>query len=262
MKKIIITLAALAIAAQGIWAQSAQPAVTTTTAPAQPTTSAKPTKKVDFNLELAPAITWMSINNKQVDSDGSNVKLNVGMNVNWNLADSYAFVSGLRLNTFGGDLTGNNGTNPSETVLYEIQEFEIPIGMKFRTPEVIENMRFSFNLGLGFGIAFKAHATKTYPSSLSSMDYENDDFDYKLMPFRGIYNVGAGVEYSLGELTLTGRLNYKGSLTSIYFYESGGSMGSATNYLDLNSNYTDRSQYNESIKFSPNAFEIAVGVIF
>jgi hypothetical protein len=244
MKKIIITLAILAFASQGIWAQ---------------TQSSTPMKKVDFNLELAPAITWMSIDNKQVDSDGSNVKLNIGMNVNWNLAESYAFVSGLRLNTFGGDLTGNNGTT-SETVLYEIQEFEIPIGMKFRTPEVIENMRFTFNLGLGFGIAFKAHATKTYPSDLSNFDYENDEFDYKLMPFRGIYNIGAGIEYNLSGLTLTGRLNYKGSLTSVYFYD--GSMGSATNYLDLNSDYQSRSRYNESIKFFPNAFEIAVGVIF
>ncbi len=254
MKKIVLFIVGIVfVTIQITWAQQ-----TTTTLPH---TSSNPTKKIDFNLELAPVITWMNINNKQVDSDGSNVKLNIGMNVNFNLTDSYSFVSGLRLNTFGGDLSGDNGSS-SETILYEIQEFELPIGMKFRTPEVIQNTRFSFNLGLGLGVIFKAHATKNYPIQLSDMDYKNDNFNYKLMPFRGIYNIGAGVEYNIRGVILTGRFNYKGSLTSTYFYERSGSMGSATHYLDLNNAYAERNNYNKSIKFFPNAFETAIGVIF
>ncbi len=260
MKKIILFIAALTIALQGLWAQTP----VTTPPPAQATPAPAPAPKVEdnpkfnFGIEVSPAITWLGIKNDQIESDGSNVKLNFGLNFDYNFTRTIALATGLHFNTFGGKLTGTPNTGGTENITYELTEVEVPIGLKLRTPEVIKDFHFTAHMGLGFGIDFNGRATRD--DAPSGENYENDSFDYTIMPFRGLYNLGIGAEYNLRGMIITGKLNYKGTLTRSYFYSD--SMSDASHTLNLKNPDIDPKPYNESIKFSPNAFEICLGVLF
>jgi len=210
--------------------------------------------KVSFGLDVTPAITWLNITNPEVKTDGSKIKLNGGLNLYFNLADSYAIATGLRLNSYGGVLRGTDNLL-TEKISYKFQEVEIPIGLKLRTGS-IGNVRIAANLGLGLGIMIKGSASKEVGSGLDQA-YKDESFGYNLLFTRALYNLGLGVEYNLHGVILTGSLNYKGWFTPIYFYKS--DITTPTQQLSL---APTGHNYKKDIKFEPSALELAIGILF
>lgn len=214
--------------------------------------------KVSFGLEVCPSVNWLNTNTQDIEANGSSMKLNGGLNINFNLGKSYAIVSGLRYNTFGGYLTGKNSSMVTENVKYEFNELEIPIGVKLRTGS-IGKIRFAAHLSAGLGIDFKAKATiddNTNPLN----NYENESFDYKIQPIRTLYNLGIGAEYDLDATIVTAKVNYKGWFTGTYLYNN--NFTDASKNLDINALNAGRTTYTEGIIFQPSALEICIGVLF
>jgi len=212
--------------------------------------SSEPLQKITLGIELAPAFTWLNIKNDQIESDGGKLKLNVGLNAFINLTDRYSIVTGIHVNTYGGQLKGSY-----DQVSYKFNEIELPIGLKLRTGS-FDDWRFTANMGLGAGILFNGSATK----DTGSDTYTNENYNYNLFPLRALYNLGIGFEYDLHGAILTGRINYKGWLTSLYFYDHG--IGNATRNLDLKEPSTTTTTYNSDIYFKPSSLEFVMGVIF
>lgn len=206
-------------------------------------------QKITLGIELAPAFTWLNIKNDQIESDGGKLKLNVGLNAFINLTDRYSIATGFRVNSYGGKLKG-----AYDQVSYKFNEIELPVGLKLRTGP-FDDWRFTANMGLGMGILFNGSATK----DTGTDTYTNENYDYKLFPLRALYNLGIGLEYDLHGAILTGRINYKGWLTSLYFYDHG--IGNATKNLDL-SIPSSEPMYNSDIHFKPSSLEFVMGVIF
>lgn len=214
--------------------------------------------KVSFGLDVCPSVNWLNTKTTNIKSDGSSLKLNGALNINFNLGKSYAIVTGLRYNTFGGILTGKNLANTSETVKYEFNELEIPFGFKLRTGS-IGDIRFAAHLGVGLGIDFKGKATID-DNAISTLRYENQAYDYKIQPFRTLYNLGIGAEYDLDATIITAKINYKGWFTGTYMYNN--SINNPSKFLDLNTSNPTRTEYADKIIFQPSALELCIGVLF
>ncbi len=202
--------------------------------------------RVSFGLEVTPAISWLNIDHPQIDSDGSSLKLNGGLIININMGETYAIVTGLRYNSHGGSLKGIDSTS----VKYEFNEFEIPIGLKLRTGS-FGKMRFAAHLSTGLGIPIKPKETYGF--------YENEKIrDFNLLPVRALYNLGAGVEYDLGAVILTGKISYKGWFSNLYFYKN--KINLPSDQLELID--SNAKTYTQTIIFQPSAVELSFGVIF
>lgn len=209
----------------------------------------EPFQKVSLGIELSPAFTWLNIHNDQIESDGGKLKLNVGLNAFINMTDKYAIATGLHINSYGGQLKG-----VYDEVSYKFNEIELPIGLKLKTGP-FDDWRFTANMGLGMGILFNGSATK----DTGDNTYKNEEYDYSLFPVRALYNLGIGLEYDLHGAILTGRINYKGWLSSIYFYDHG--IGNESKNLDLSKSH-ESPTYSHDIYFKPSSLEFVLGVIF
>lgn len=245
------------------------------------TASAIDEGKVTFGLEVAPAVTWLGMNDHpEVECDGAKMKFNGGIVVYFNYGDEnkYSVFTGLNYNSYGGFLKGDlvkaakDGRTVSsvyaspaginsryERVKYNFGEFEIPVGVRFRTGD-INNWRFAAFLNLGLGITVHGNASmKDYNSAIYQLDnYTRKNFNYSPMRFRGTYGIALGAEYDLEAVVLTGKVRYKGSMTNMYFYKD--DMFNPSASLNLNANY-DR-HYSENVCFMPHTLELAVGVLF
>lgn len=207
-------------------------------------------EKLSFGLEFSPAITWLNTDNGQIDSDGGKIKLNGGLNVFYNLQDRYALVTGVHLNGYGGALKGD-----FDAVEYKFREVEIPFGLKLRTGS-FDKWRVSALLGVGMGIIYNSAATKTD----GFYNYDDERFDYKMLPFRALYNLSIGAEYDLKGAVLTARINYKGWFSNLYFYDKG--VGYPARNLDLSLPDETINTYSRNIVFQPSALELLVGIMF
>lgn len=209
--------------------------------------------KVSFGLEITPAMTWFNTSHSSINPDGNSIKLNGGLLLNINAGKAYSIVTGLRYNTYGGSF---DGSLELKEIKYEFNEFEIPIGLKLRTGS-FGKMRFAAHLTSGIGIPFKPKET-----IVAEPGYENKAIkDFTIMPIRALYNLGAGVEYDLGEVVLTGRLSYKGWFSNLFFYKS--KMNLPADQLELlGEPITPAPQYLETFTFQPSAVEFSLGVIF
>lgn len=221
--------------------------------------------KISIGLEVAPTFSWLSVPSEidNVEGDGGHIKFDAGLNVFYNFGtdNRYSFVSGIHYNGMGGYLKGSGSylnaegvaINAKERVKYNFQEFEIPAGIRLRTGS-FDKFRFDAILGIGLGILTSGQAS----CSSNGNDYEGKTYGYGKMPLRGLYNLGLGAEYDLGSIVLTGRINYKGSITPIYFYDD--DLTDASRYLDLDE--TNAVKYADKIKFRPSNLEFAIGCIF
>lgn len=210
----------------------------------------KITDKLSFGLEISPSYTWLNTDNPQVDSDGGTVKLNGGLNVFYNLQDRYSIVTGIHLNGYGGSLKGD-----FDVVEYDFREVEIPFALKLRTGN-FDVWRYTAQLGLGIGFLYNSSATKLDGDNT----YDNERFDYKLMPIRALYNLSIGTEYDLTGAILTARINYKGWFSNLYFYDNG--IDNPSRNLDLQIKDGTAERYSRDIIFQPSALEFIFGVMF
>jgi len=238
--------------------------------------------KVTFGLEVAPAVTWLTMSDHpEIEEDGAKMKFNGGLVVYFNYGDEnkYSVFTGLNYNSYGGFLEGNlvsaaahgnanavkitNNTDPivgclnKERLKYNFGEFEIPVGVRLRTGS-FGNWRFACHLNLGLAVTVHGNASMKDYSTYKLDDYSRKTYSYSPMRLRGTYGLALGVEYDLDAVVLTGKVRYKGSMSNMYFYNDGMFNPSAT----LNLQDKEDKTYSENVTFLPHILEIAVGVLF
>ncbi|MBQ3895830.1 MAG: outer membrane beta-barrel protein [Paludibacteraceae bacterium] len=234
--------------------------------------------KVTFGLEVAPAVTWLTMSDHpEIEEDGAKMKFNGGLVVYFNYGDEnkYSVFTGLNYNSYGGFLEGNlasaalkgNANAAAQTALglnkerlkYNFGEFEIPVGVRLRTGS-FGNWRFAAHLNLGLAVTVHGNASmKDYNGAAYPLDdYSRKTYSYSPMRLRGTYGLALGAEYDLDAVVLTGKVRYKGSMSNMYFYKDGMFNPSAT----LNLQDPEDKTYSENVTFLPHILEIAVGVLF
>ncbi len=157
-----------------------------------------------FTVFVDPKFSWMTPDLKNVDSDGSKLGVNIGLNVDKFFAPNYAFMTGISIDNTGGLLkydlvdgkpiktNGGIDTVPSGSTLeYKLQYINIPFGLKLKTNE-IGYFTFFTHLGINAGVNIKA------TGEVEGYELENDNISDEIKLFNLGYYIGLGTEYSIG----------------------------------------------------------------
>jgi len=179
MKKYLIILALLFSIVQGLYSQNTK-----------------------FTVFVDPKFSWMTPDLKDVDSDGSKLGVNIGLNVDKFFAPNYAFMTGISIDNTGGFLkytnqepiktNGGMDTIPAGNSLeYKLQYISIPLGLKLKTNEI---GYFTFFTHLGVNASVNIKAT----GEVEGYELENDNISDEIKLFNLGYYIGLGTEYSIG----------------------------------------------------------------
>lgn len=184
-----------------------------------------------FGLQASPSFSWMTSNDNQINGNGSNLGMKLGVLGERYFAENYAFVFGVgfSFNT-GGTLRHDQGgvlwadsdlssellrVLPNDINLkYGLQYIEIPIGLKMKTQEFGYSRFFAEIPVFTFGINTKARGDITGVSA----DFTTSDEDIrKDVSFATVsWGLGGGIEYSIGEnTTLIGGIFYQATFTDV-----------------------------------------------
>lgn len=179
MKKYLIILALLFSIVQGLYSQNTK-----------------------FTVFVDPKFSWMTPDLKNVDSDGTKLGVNIGLNVDKFFAPNYAFMTGISIDNTGGFLkytnqepiktNGGMDTIPAGNSLeYKLQYICIPLGLKLKTNEI---GYFTFFTHLGINTSVNIKAT----GEVEGYELENDNISDEIKLFNIGYFIGLGTEYSIG----------------------------------------------------------------
>ena len=121
-------------------------------------------KNFNFGLKIAPAVSWLSADQKELSSDGPLVRFNWGFIGAYNFTENFAFVSGFNINALGGKLKfegENRVIDPSQAQYMNISikskysELQIPALFQMKSND-IAGFKIYFQLGLAQGIFITA----------------------------------------------------------------------------------------------------------
>jgi opacity protein-like surface antigen len=157
---------------------------------------------IRFTVFVDPKLAWMKSDLNSVESDGSKLGVNIGLNVDKFFAKNYAVMTGISIDNTGGKLkydniktiktgSGDENLNPGDVLNYKLQYINIPLGLKFKTNE-IGYWTFYTHLGLNGGINIKA------VGEVDDLELENENISKSIRTFDLGYFIGAGAEYSIG----------------------------------------------------------------
>lgn len=229
---------------------------------------------VMIGVHLNPFISWMSTNNKAIESAGVNPGFKLGMSGEFyggKKSDDlsiYAFTVGLGISfnqggtlnyTQGGDLfqrsalidssyisaTGTSLVPDSSTVKHRLQYVEIPVGIKLRTNE-FGYLRYYMEVPFTLGIRTQSRSDID-GQFLDISEKENTTPDMSILNLS--WGIGAGVEYDISGTGTT-------ALFAGLYFQSG--------FLDVTRNDKDDKGANivENAKATINKVNLRVGVFF
>jgi hypothetical protein len=176
-------------------------------------------KIVRFTFIASPQITWMTSGSKFARDSKSRFGFAYGIEGDIFLAsDRYSFLTGLVISSLGGTMeyttpfrfNGSRQPLPANTkVEYNLRYIEIPLAIKLRSKD-FNNMRFFAQFGLDTWMNIKAKG------STSDGSFNKEVIGDEVRFFALGLNVGAGVEYDLGDRnSVTGGIVYSGSFNDV-----------------------------------------------
>lgn len=176
-------------------------------------------KVVRFTFIASPQVTWMTSGSKFVRDSKSRFGFAYGVEGDIFLAsDRYSFLTGFVISSLGGTMqyttpfrfNGSSQALPENTkVEYYLRYVEIPLAIKLRSKD-FSNMRFFAQFGLNTWMNIKAKG------STSDGSFNKEVIGDEVRFFALGLNVGAGVEYDLGDKnSLTGGIVYSGSFNDV-----------------------------------------------
>jgi len=156
-------------------------------------------KRFNFGLRMAPAISWLNIDEPGLSESGARMKFNWGFIGAWNFYDNLSLVSGFNINSLGA-----NYRSDIEKYRINYTEFQVPILFQMRTNH-IGNLRLHAQIGIGQGVM------------LNARDRDDNNIRSDVRNFNTAYIVAGGMEIRvLGELSLLAQIKYNGGLTKIH----------------------------------------------
>lgn len=176
-------------------------------------------KIVRFTFIASPQITWMTSGSKFARDSKSRFGFAYGVESDIFLAsDRYSFLTGFVISSLGGTMeyttpfrfNGSSEPLPANTkVEYNLRYIEIPLAIKLRSKD-FNNMRFFAQFGLNTWMNIKAKG------STSDGSFNKEIIGDEVRFFALGLNVGAGVEYDLGDKnSVTGGIVYSGSFNDV-----------------------------------------------
>ncbi|AMR28980.1 hypothetical protein A0257_19000 [Hymenobacter psoromatis] len=209
MKKLVLTLAALAVAPVAF-------------------------AQVEIGLKVSPSISFLrtsSPSTTNFQGDGSKLSFGGGVFVDYFFGQNYAFNTGLFLTGKGGNISytetavippnsgGVTGTHPTVSQKIAIQYLEIPATLKLFTNEISPATRVYFQVGgsVAFPVATRINGDKFYTDPYNG----NSQTEASSHVFAVDANLigGLGVEYQLGQSTkLLAGLSYHHGLVDLDHY--------------------------------------------
>lgn len=177
-----------------------------------------------LGVQASPTFSWMTTNQNTITGDGVNLGLEVGLLGDYYLQnDRYAISSGISLSmNQGGGLIYSTGGNlfpdseMSNDTLYSIgsgsqvdfsfQYIEIPFSVKLRggTGDLGYYVQIPY-----FSLAFPIQGRADIGA------FEDENIISSVIPLAFTWGLGAGAEYQINDLTLTGGLSYQNSILDI-----------------------------------------------
>ena len=174
--------------------------------------------EVRFGFQLSPTFGWMSTDDNQINSNGTNLGLKLGMVGEYYFQENYSITSGIGFffnaggtlrHNFVGEYWRNTAAEdelPSTcstsfgdmapNLKYSIQYVEIPVGLKMRTRE-FGYIRYFFEPQLGFGFRTQARGdVKNVGDECSDINIQKDVGLLNLF-----WGINGGIEYSVSEST-------------------------------------------------------------
>ena len=209
MKKLLLTLAALAVAPAAF-------------------------AQVEIGLKVSPSITYLRTDSPSqygFQSDKSKLSFGGGVFMDYFFGENYAFNTGLFLTGKGGTISHLDqssaviigpGPSPAPTRVSQkiaIQYLEIPATLKLFTNEVAPAARVYFQVGgsLAFPVSTRIDGEKYYTDPYNG-NSQTKASDY-VFPVDVNLIGGAGVEYQLGQSTkLLAGLSYHHGLVNFDHY--------------------------------------------
>lgn len=178
-----------------------------------------------FGFHTSPTFSWLTANNSDVNANGTNLGLKLGMIGEYYIQDNYAVTSGIgfafnaggtQQREYGGEYWTRSSLGSSLDTLnagvdlkYNLQYLEIPIGFKMKTNE-IGHMTYFIQPQVAFGI--KTQATGYVNDTvIQGEDEEKFDIRKEVNSLSFSWGLEIGTEYNFSgntALLLGGGVNF------------------------------------------------------
>ena len=180
-----------------------------------------------LGFQVSPMFSYMTTDDNQINNNGTNVGLKLGMRAEFYFRENYAFVAGLGFSfNSGGTLRyeqfsatwQSSELPPSVTspfpagtnLKYSLQYVEIPFGLKFKTKE-FGYLRYYAEIPV-FVLGFRSQArgTVSYPN----VNEDRIDIREEVLPLAVSWGAGGGVEYAVSDGTsIIGGISFQNQFT-------------------------------------------------
>ncbi len=197
-----------------------------------------------FGVFLSPTWSWLTTDNKDINSAGSELGIKLGVIAEYRLSEAYSISTGINASyNAGGTIIVNLPNHlwqkankeffptPNDTLTYQdgskftytLAYFEIPIGLKLRTPESGDHIRWFAEPHIAFGVKSNGGTGKTVGLGFGGIyDQEKIPIRTEVNTFDFSFGIGAGGEYIITNNTaLIFGLYYQSGLFDISENNSG-----------------------------------------
>ncbi|MCB0801476.1 MAG: PorT family protein [Flavobacteriales bacterium] len=228
--------------------------------------------QTDFQLGLnfSPNISWFKAKTDNVTNEKTSLGFNFGIIGDFNIADNYAFSTGLNIVTIGGEISYPfvqevdqiGSLSGRKTADITLKYVEIPLTLKLKTNEIGYLTYYGqFGFGLGVNYDAKADVSFAYPSTTGG-SVSAKDVDYKddINLLRASLIVGLGAEYNLsGNTSFIMGITFNNGFTNVLSEEG---------YADDNNDglgdvdASGKGSRNKDFKAINNYILLNLGIIF
>lgn len=215
--------------------------------------------KIRFGPEISPQVSWLFTNDNQINSEGNNMGLKLGLMGEYYFTENYAITGGLGLSfnpggTLQHDIGGNllarsdfsqeslNDLADDAEIQYKMQFVELPIGLKMKTRQFGYISYYAHLPVFTLGVLTRSRGD-IMASNVSSTN-ENISPDTRF--FNISWGFGGGAEYNVSPETSL--------VFGLYYHQS---------IIDVTSDRgTRRTGEREDSKGSLGVIRLQIGVLF
>jgi hypothetical protein len=224
-----------------------------------------------FGMQLSPSWSSMSTDNNRLSGSGSNLGLKLGLIVENRFSQAYSVSSGINLHfNSGGALLADQRTinvwkdsyenfdspkpsasdtlNAETKFRYGLGFVEIPVGLKLRTAESGDHLRYFVEPLVAFGFRNSASGTITG----SKFDQSGVKISKEVGDFNMSWGLGAGGEYIISNNTaLVVGIYYQSGFIGMLSEDNGALLDAENNKKAIS-----------NIRTTINSFTLRLGVMF
>ena len=182
-----------------------------------------------LGFQVSPMFSFMNTDDTQINNNGTNLGLKLGMRGEFYFRENYAFIGGLGFSfNSGGTLRYEQFSNtwqgselpagvttpfPSGTELkYSLQYVEIPFGLKFKTKE-FGYIRYYAEIPV-FTLGFRSQARGEV--SYTNVSEDKIDIKKEVLPLALSWGAGGGIEYAVSDGTsLVAGIGFQSQFTDV-----------------------------------------------